>query len=66
MDRFLSGMLKVLYYIVPSLDVFDMRLRATHNLDISGMEFFLAIVYGFSYTVVILLASYLVIRRRKL
>jgi len=65
-DHFMSWVLKVFYYLVPNLETFDMRLRAVHGLDISNTEFLLALLYGASYSAMVLLGAYLVMNRRRL
>ncbi|MBN1809251.1 MAG: ABC transporter permease subunit [Planctomycetes bacterium] len=65
-DRAVSLFLKVLYYLVPNLETFDIKLRAVHNLDISNFEFACVLLYGVAYSAAVLLAAYLVLRRRQL
>lgn len=65
-DKLMSMVLKGLYYAVPSLDVFDLRLEAVHGGVMAGGRLLLVLVYGVSYAAAVLLAAFLVMRRKPL
>lgn len=65
-DRFVSFLLRAVYYAVPNLQTFDIRLKAVHGMHMPAGEMALALLYGTGYAAAVLLASYILMRRKPL
>ncbi|MFB0517782.1 MAG: ABC transporter permease [Acidobacteriota bacterium] len=54
----------LLYYLLPNLENFNIKNEVVHQLSVGWKTVFLAIGYGISYSVVILLLATLIIQRK--
>jgi Cu-processing system permease protein len=67
MSEPLSTIISAVYFAMPHLEFFDIRDLVIHNLDlISWMNILLATVYGFFYTTIFLILTWLRFRRQGL
>jgi len=57
---------RTVYRVLPDLESFNLSVQVVHGLPISSLEIGLPVVYGFGYSVVLLLASALIFERRDL
>ncbi len=61
---FLEIVLKVLYYIFPNLDNFNIRPQAVHDLPVNPESLIFSIAYGLLYITILLVASSIIFSRR--
>ncbi len=60
------GLMRTLRLILPHMDVFHIKDPIAHGIDIPGMYFFLAMLYGLAYMAFMLSLALLVFRNRDL
>ncbi len=61
---FLEMFFKILYYVFPNLDNFNIRSQVVHGLPISGEYFLFSISYGVLYIAILLIISSIVFTKR--
>ena len=60
------GLMRTLRLILPHMDVFHIKDPIAHGIDIPGMYFFLAMLYGLAYMAFMLSLALVVFRNRDL
>jgi hypothetical protein len=64
MDDLSRGILDGIYYLLPNLERFNLKGHVVHHLEVSGADLMLIIVYGATYTAVLLFTASLIFQRR--
>jgi len=63
-NKLFALLLKILYYILPNFEKFDIKGEVVHHLPISSSMVFLSLAYGIFYVAVVILLSILIFQRR--
>ncbi len=61
---FLAVILKILYYVFPNLDNFNIRAQVVHELPIDPKYFFYSVLYGLLYITLLLFVSSIIFTKR--
>jgi ABC-type transport system involved in multi-copper enzyme maturation permease subunit len=64
-DPLSAGILKVVFVLIPRLDLYNHTLEVVHGLPVCGAELLWASVYALLYSTGAVLASFLIFRRRE-
>lgn len=61
----IAKMVEITYYILPNFDNFDIKAQAVHNLQLMPFQLTYATLYGLFYSIIILLISNQIFKRRE-